>query len=351
MTSAAVRTGEGLTRIDPLEGSKWNEIIGRHPYATIFHTSEWARVLHDTYGYTPYYFADDTSPRPAVACLAHVDSWITGRRGISLPFTDRCSFLENERFGFQELFQHGVKLGDGLGWRYLEIRGTPSDAKYPPSLEFYEHTLDLRPNIEELWKNLDGSVRRAIRKAERSNVKVTSETGVDAVREYYRLHCLTRRKHGLPPQPYRFFENIHRHIIQRGLGFTVLGKVDEQAVAGAIFFSYQGLCLYKFGASNSRFDRLRPSNLVMWTGIARCKELGSDFLDFGRTSVSAEGLRRYKTNFGSLETRLSYLKWQTVTSQFLSDRDRASGWQNRVFEVCPVTLNRIAGSMVYGHIA
>jgi len=33
--------------------------------------------------------------------------------------------------------------------------------------------------------------------------------------EYYRLHCLTRKRHGLPPQPTGFFQKIQEHIIAK----------------------------------------------------------------------------------------------------------------------------------------
>ena len=35
-----------------------------------------------------------------------------------------------------------------------------------------------------------------------AGVKIDFETGAEAVNAFYSLHCQTRRKHGLPPQPF-----------------------------------------------------------------------------------------------------------------------------------------------------
>ena len=37
----------------------------------------------------------------------------------------------------------------------------------------------------------------------------------ESIKDFYRLNCLTRRMHGLPPQPFSFFKKIHEHIICR----------------------------------------------------------------------------------------------------------------------------------------
>src|SRR5437879_2392374 len=45
-----------MQRINPLEDSNWNALLAAQPKRSFFHTAEWAKVLADTYGYTPVYF-------------------------------------------------------------------------------------------------------------------------------------------------------------------------------------------------------------------------------------------------------------------------------------------------------
>ena len=30
---------------------------------------------------------------------------------------------------------------------------------------------------------------------------------------FYALHCMTRKKHGVPPQPFAFVAHFHRHVM------------------------------------------------------------------------------------------------------------------------------------------
>ena len=341
-------------RIDPLsEADRWDEIIRHQPQSSIFHSSAWARVLWETYGFRPFFFVVNREigdASPAILTLAEVKSWITGRRGVSLPFADKCPMLARNEADFQLLWDWTLRLGQERKWRTVEIRGVP-DSVPEASLEYYHHKLPLVTHATELFPAFDPSVRRAIRKAEKSGVAVTIERTEKAIRTYYQLHCLTRRKHGLPPQPLRFFLEIWKHIIAAGFGFIAIARHGERVLAAAVFFEFEKRALYKFGASDPLVDMLRPSNQVMWRGIADLCERGAVELDFGRTSLHNIGLRRYKIGWGCKEDRMRYTKWSFRKARLVEDTDRSESWQNVLFRRCPKALARICGQLLYPHVA
>ena len=41
--------------IDPCKYTKWDSFVLSHNEGTIFHLSNWAKVIQETYGYEPYY--------------------------------------------------------------------------------------------------------------------------------------------------------------------------------------------------------------------------------------------------------------------------------------------------------
>jgi lipid II:glycine glycyltransferase (peptidoglycan interpeptide bridge formation enzyme) len=125
-------------------------------------------------------------------------------------------------------------------------------ASASPALEFYGHTLDLRRGTEDLFTRLKSPARRALRRAERSCLRVQVTRTGEAMLEFYRLHTRTRRGHGLPPQPFSFFLNLHDEIIKPGLGFLVTASVGSCCVAAAIFFHFDKKAVYKFSASDER---------------------------------------------------------------------------------------------------
>ena len=338
--------------VDPLQEPDWDAKLKHHPHATLFHSAAWVRVLRDTYRYTPLYLVSAKTQQSTILPLMEVNSRFTGKRGICLPFTDECEPLGFEADEYQDVLEHLKEQGRQREWKYWEIRGggrLMRDA--PPSITFLSHSLELGSNETKLFENCDSSVRRAIRKAEKNGVKVELSETLEAMSLFYELQCKTRRRHGLPPQPFSFFLNIHRHIIAKGLGFLVLATHDEKPIAASLFLQWGRQAAYKFGASDPDYQELRGSNLVMWHAIQTCVRKGLETLDLGRTSLANEGLRRFKLGWGTAEEQLAYFKFDLRRNRYVSDTDNATGWHNQVFSRMPVSLLRMIGRFLYPHIA
>ncbi len=347
----SARTWE-VNVVDPTSDPDWDRLVESHPNSHFFHSAAWARVLCKTYGHKPSSLLLSRNAEPvALVPLLEVNSPFTGRRGVCLPFTDFCD----------PLFFHGCdsniisKLLDELAcnrkWKHFEIRaGSAIALKAAPSLTFYGHKLDLRGGLQALFAGFAGSVRRAIRKAQRCGVDVQISQSEEAIREFYRIHAGTRRRHGLPPQPISFFLNLHNFIIKAGLGFIVLANQGKQVVAGAVFFHKGNRAIYKFGASDERFQHLRPNNLVLWEAIALLVREGFEDLHLGRTSLGNEGLRRFKLSWGTTEETIRYFRFGKRMNECEMTRDRVSGFHNSFFKTLPLALNRLAGELIYPHL-
>jgi hypothetical protein len=74
-------------------------------------------------------------------------------------------------------------------------------------------------------------------------------------------------------------------------------------------------------------------------------------LNLGRTSLSQEGLRRFKLGLGATEEKVQYGKYDFGSKQFILDEDRVEGWFNRVFASLPMPLLRLAGAILYPHLS
>lgn len=302
------------------------------------------RVLEETYKFKPVCVRSGAGARLP---LMEATSLLKGRRAVCLPFTDDCAPLVNSPEEFRELWNGAIERGRSRGWKYIELRGGKEWLPdVPASLRFYSHVLDLRGGEEALFEQLEGSVRRAIRKAEKSGVTVERRDDLEGMRTFYRMHCGTRKKHGLPPQPWTFFLNIHKHLLSKRLGVLVLARIDGAAAAGGIFL-YGKRAVYKFGASDESRQQARGNNLVMWEGIRCLAAKGCEELDFGRTSIANEGLRRFKAGWGGREGVLEYVKYDFSASRFTVDRDLAAGWHNEIFRRMPIALLRVAGTVLY----
>ncbi len=338
--------------VDPLRDPDWDRLVVSHPDYTFFHSAAWAKVLHKTYRHEAVYLRCCRSGKPvALVPMMDVRSPLTGRRGVCLPFTDFCGPLMFEEGDVPLVMEKLCDLARERKWKYFEIRdGKTLRPSAASGLAFYGHTLDLRGSPEELLARLKSSVRRALRKADRSDLSVQVTRIREAILEYYQLHIQTRRRHGLPPQSVSFFLNIYDEAIKPGFGFIVTARLGSRPIAAAVFFQFGKRAVYKFGASDARLQELRGNNLIMWEGIRFLAQNGAESLHFGRTSLENDGLRRFKLTWGTQEETISYLKFDAEAGQLVVGQDAASGFHNAVFRRLPLALNLLAGSMIYPHL-
>lgn len=341
-----------LGTVDPTRFPDWDERIAAHPEATVFHTAAWARVLSGTYGYTPAYFAATEEGRlAALLPFMEIRSWITGTRGVSLPFTDECAPILPEGTSFEEAARPVIEWAKSRGWRTLEFRGRGRGmGNLPAAVDYLSHALDLAEGEEALSSRYSLNARRNIRKSEKEGVSVESDRTPSAVREFYRLNCLTRRGHGLPPQPLRFFKNLREHLLEKGLGTLFLARFGGKAIAGAVFLHFGERAIYKYGASDRRHQHLRANNLVIREGILAMCAKGFRTLSFGRTDLEHEGLRQFKLSWGAKETRLQYYRFDVKSMNWLSgQKAHVPSWEGMVSKM-PLPILRVVGSIAYRHV-
>src|SRR5438309_2191933 len=138
--------------VDPVNDPGWDHVVTLHRDAGCFHTSAWAKVLHQTYHHRPFYLQFSNGRRlAALIPLMEVRSPFTGRRGVSLPFSDACEPLIFDREMLRLVRDRLVRFAQERRWKHLEIRGGKSlQLSLISAAKFYAHTLDLRGGTEKL---------------------------------------------------------------------------------------------------------------------------------------------------------------------------------------------------------
>ena len=96
-TTGTMEGSKTVHHFNPLTDNRWGPFLSTHPKASVFHSSAWLTALRRTYRYEPIVFthcapAEDLT-NAIVFC--RVNSWLTGARLASLPFSDHCDILAN----------------------------------------------------------------------------------------------------------------------------------------------------------------------------------------------------------------------------------------------------------------
>ena len=343
-----------VLKIDPLLDGRWPKFLERHSKTSVFHTPNWLQALHRTYGYEPLVYAlTRANELTSGIVFCRIKSWFTGLRAVSLPFSDYCQPLVSESVDFIELLTVIQKDRELEDWKYIELRPTVPDRCVLEEMGFseydtvYTHKLDLRPDLETIFRSLHKSqVQRAILKSQK--ILSYEEGRSDALLEkFFRLQVLTRRKHGLPPQPLVWFRNL-MDCLGDSIKIRVASK-DDQPVASIITLFFKDTMVYKYGCSDSRFSRFGGMSLLFWNAIKEAKAAGASDFDFGRSDYNNKGLIAFKDHWGTSRSTLTYHRFPATRHQN-SDERLLTRIAKQTFGHLPDCVLTAAGRRLYRHL-
>lgn len=343
-----------IAQLDPLLDPRWSDFVASEPRTSIFHAQAWLTALHQTYGYEPIIYSRTSSDSPLTNGLVfcRINSWLTGQRLVSLPFSDHCEPLVdgidqlNELLtpALQELREHKIK--------YIDIRPLSlsfSEATAGAAESYFLHLLDLRPTLDELYKKLHGdSIRRKIQRAEREKLTLEVGSSEKMLADFYSLHVVTRQRQQLPPHPLKWFRNV-----LTGLGASAqiwIARKDASAIASIFTLSHKQKMVYKYGCSDAHSHNLGGMQFLFWHLIRHSKEHGFVELDFGRSECTNTGLVTFKDRWGTKRQLLTYLRYpqRPVTAE--QDPSILMKFGQKVLSRCPQGVLRLAGNLLYPHV-
>lgn len=341
--------------IDPVCDPRWVAFVSNHPRASAFHSVPWLKSLQRTYGYRPIAFttAPPHNPLRNALLFCAVNSWLTGHRLVSLPFSDHCEPLCDSKEELALLARYLLFIQADRGWKYIEMRPvcerfSEGCGGFSPARKLYLHTIDLRPDSDALLRSFDkDSVQRRIRRADRACLIEKCGASDELLGDFYRLFVITRRRHGLPPIPHDWFTNL---IQEHGdtLKIRVAYK-DTQPVAAILTLQLRDVVYYKYGCSDHKFNHLGATPWLFWNAILAAKSKGALQFDLGRTDHDQPGLLAFKNHWVSPPKELIYWSFPGTSSV-----GPTNGWKmkaaKRIFSFAPESVLVLTGRLLYRHI-
>lgn len=338
--------------LNPVRDSRWQVLLSKHPASSVFHSTEWLSALQSAYGYEPvvYTTCEPSAELTSGIVFCKVRSWLTGRRLVSLPFSDHCDPLMDRVSECEDLLSGLREVVDGGQWDYFEVRPNRLecgiDDLYGRSDRYYWHSVDLCPSIDSIFRNFHQSVRRKIRRSEREGLAYEEGSSERLLEQFYRLLVDTRRRKLLPPQPMDWFRSLIASFGEK-LKIRVASK-EGMPIASILTLDFKNTVVYKYACSDAEMHSLGGVALVLWNTIQQAKASGLEVLDLGRTDRSNQGLASFKERWGGVRSNLCYFRYPKGLPP------QPNSWKQRAVErIVRISSDRMLvamGSLLYRHI-
>ena len=353
----ACETSANFYEVDPLRDWRWTALLARHPRASTFHSVPWLTALQRTYGYSPVVYT--TSPpggeiRNGVV-FCRINSWITGRRLVSLPFSDHCEPLIDSSRDMEAILNGLRACRDSRKLSYVELR--PADPGFAASgsddlhasNKYYLHMIDLGSSETELFSRFHkDSIQRRIRRAERAGLTYESGCSPALLKKFYGLFLLTRRRHRIPPQPGKWFANL---LDCMGEAMEIhVASHQGRPVAAIITLLHKNTVTYKYGGSDQEFHNLGSMPFVLWKAIQKAQAGGAQTFDLGRSESHNAGGVLFKDRWDSRRSILTYWRVSRPAQNATLAHSSRFRLAQSFFGLLPDPLLKLTGALMYRHI-
>jgi hypothetical protein len=325
----------------------WRLALTRLSGASFYHCERWIDVLQDAY---PVKLEVATLHRAgelrAAAVVARSKRFFTTWL-ISLPFADSSAPLARDDESRADFMRALVAANPAAR---IEIRGVAGPALWENVDCFGHWTLDLRRPFSEIKAGFGRTVRIGIKRAVRDKVQIECHTDRAQLARYFDLQLITRRRLGVPPQPFKFFAAVYDGFARTGDIEIRFATYQGRDHAGAILLRSADQVCYKWAA---RLEGGHPgANHMLVADMIEAHAERATTMDFGRCDKRNAGLVRSKADLGCAVRPLPYAFFpgapRNVSSEVLRGPARilSSMWKR-----LPLPLTRVLGEILYRYVA
>lgn len=323
--------------------------------ATIYHTPEWRNAVTSTYPYKPHYLARvEGGQIQAVLPLMLVRSWLTGTRLVSLPFANVSGPL-GSRECFGPLLEEAIGLSERAGAKTLELRtqadlNDVEDDRFCRVSYFVTSIVPLDSDPDVVWKRLKGDVRTKVRQAARKGIEVRETSADEDLKHFYDLFVEGRLKHGVPPQPYRFFHNLW-HSMKPEQRMLLIAELKGKPVGALLNLAFGDTLCGGYIGSRLKYRSYRINQSLNWKAVELGCQRGHSKFDFLRTAKPSASLREFKLRWNAREVDLNFMYYPAVHGTAGSVEETAKyRLMTSILKHSPSFVGRLLGRMIYGHM-
>ncbi len=299
-----------ITSCSAADRLAWDAFVDAQEQCSLYHAFGWKEIIEQAYGHRcSYLLARNREVVTGILPLTLIKSRLFGSSLTSLPYLDFAGLVAIDDASGKLLLEHARQLARDERVDYLELRQLTSlSDEYHTDTRKVTFTLELPPDIEQLWNALPSERRNRIRKATRAGLTVEF-AAESALPVFYRVWTENMRDLGSPAHSLSFFRAILRAF---GTAAQIaLVKFQDEYIGSALCLHQKGRFVVPWVSSLRKHFRLYPNNILYWEAMKRAIEENCRIFDFGRSTVDSGTYtfkRRWKATPQPLYWQFPYSK-------------------------------------------
>ncbi len=281
---------------DDLPDAEWDDYVGSHPNATIYHTTAIRNVIQDTFGHAAHYLAalNENNEIQGVLPLIEMKSRLFGHFLVSLPFFNYGGVLATTTQAEHELTTYAAKLAQQLGVEHIEYRHCHDALTLPSRSEKVAMLLNLPRNPETLWSDIGTKVRAQIKKAKRH--KLTLKQGrQELINDFYAVFSQNMRDLGTPVYGKSLFAHMLEHVEE---SWIVIVYHHQQPVSCGFLVGWRNTVEIPWASTLKQANQWDANMFMYWGILQSAIDKNYGIFDFGRSSRDAPTYR-FKKQWGA----------------------------------------------------
>jgi hypothetical protein len=284
---------------------EWDEFVSSHSHL-IFHTSLWWKVLKEGYGCEMRYLVAEEGGEWFLA----LPGMMVGNRFFRvfyslIPYGGFIGDIKHQP-EFLNLLNQWIK--DEKVQRIQIVDPAIKGREELPGFDFresYRHVLKLEgKSPEEIYGNYPDTLKRNIKHALKSNLKVETIKTKEEVEQFYQLYLSSmKRKAALVKYPLELFHKINELLVP-DFADILFVRHQDRPIAGIVMIYSKETAHYFHGGSDSRYLNLRPNDLLFHRAIQIAQEKGKSYFDFLGSDKKFKSLIQFKDKWGTKREEL-----------------------------------------------
>ena len=299
--------------VETLPEERWQAFVDGHPQGNIFHVPAMQLAFARPRGYEPLLRAAVANDGHVLALLTAVGIRLTG--GPLARLTSRavayggvlCAEGQEGREALATLLRwHNSTSRSRFLFTELRHRSDATGLRQTLAACGYEHEqelnflIDLARPVEAIWKGLNRTARKNVRRAERDGLTAQEVTTAEELADFYALLRQVYAAAQVPLADVSLFQAAFELLRPQGLARFVLAR-SPQGVAGArAVLLYKGVIFDWYAGADRELRSSRPNDFLVWHTLEWGAAHGYHTFDFGGAGHPdvPYGVRDFKAKFG-----------------------------------------------------